>query len=46
MDTLWVFLKGSALHVSVAHDAFNFDISWLGIILVVGAALLIRHLRR
>ena len=46
MDTLWTFLKGRALYVSVAHDAFSFDISWLGIVLVVSAALLIRHLRR
>ena len=46
MDTLWTFLKGRALYVSIAHDAFNFEISWLGIALVVGALLVIRHLRR
>jgi len=46
MDTLWTFLKGRALYVSVAHDAFTFDISWFGIILVIGAMLLFRHLRR
>jgi hypothetical protein len=46
MDAIWTFLKGRALSVSVAHDAFNFDISWLGIILVVAALLLFRHLRR
>ena len=31
MEAIWVFLKGRALYVSVAHDAFNFDISWLGL---------------
>ncbi len=46
MDSLWAFLKGHALSVSVAQNAFNFDISWLGIVLIVAAALLIRYLRR
>jgi hypothetical protein len=46
VDTLWAFLKGRALYVSIAHDAFNFEISWLGILIVVAAMLLIRHLRR
>lgn len=46
MDSLWAFLKGRALYVSVAHDAFTFDISWLGIVLVIAAPLLIRYLRR
>jgi hypothetical protein len=46
MDALWTFLKGRALYVSVAHDAFNFEISWFGVFLVVGAALVIRYLRR
>lgn len=46
MDAIWTFLKGRALFVSVAHDAFNFEISWLGIVLILGAALIIRHLRR
>jgi hypothetical protein len=46
MDTLWSFLKGRALYVSLAHDAFTFEISWLGIVLLVAGALLIRHLRR
>lgn len=46
MDTLWTFLKGRALYVSIAHDAFNFEISWLGVVIVVAAMLLIRHLRR
>jgi hypothetical protein len=46
VDTLWTFLKGRALYVSIAHDAFNFEISWLGVVIVVAAMLLIRHLRR
>ena len=46
MDTLWAFLKGRALYVSIAHDAFNFEISWLGVLLVVAALLLFRYLRR
>jgi len=46
MDALWAFLKGRAIYVSVAHDTFSFDISWLGVVLVVGAALFIRYLRR
>jgi hypothetical protein len=46
MDTLWTFLKGRALSVSLAHDAFNFEISWLGILIVVALLLLFRYLRR
>ncbi len=46
MDALWTFLKAPAIHVAVARDAFVFDISWLGIVLVVGAMLLWRRLRR
>ncbi len=46
MEAIWAFLKGRALYVSVAHDAFTFDISWLGVILVIGAMLLFRYLRR
>jgi hypothetical protein len=46
MDALWTFLRGRALSVSVAHDAFNFEISWFGILLLLCAALIIRHLRR
>jgi len=30
----------------VAHDAFSFEISWFGILLIVGAMLLWRYLRR
>lgn len=46
MDVIWTFLKGRALYISVAHDAFNFELSWLGLILLIVFALLIRHLRR
>jgi hypothetical protein len=30
----------------VAQGAFSFEISWLGILLIIGALLLWRHLRR
>ena len=46
MDALWAFLRAPAIHVAVARDAFVFDISWLGIVLVVAALLLFRYLRR
>jgi hypothetical protein len=46
MDAVWSALNGRALAVSVAHDAFNFEISWLGVVLVSGAMLVWRHLRR
>ncbi len=46
MDTLWTFLKGRALSVSLASDAFTFEVSWLGVIIIVAALLLIRYLRR
>lgn len=46
MDSIWSTLNSRALSVSLAHDAFSFEISWLGILLVVGAMLLWRYLRR
>ncbi len=46
MDSVWAFLRAPALHVAFARDAFTFDISWLGVVLVVGALLLFRYLRR
>jgi hypothetical protein len=46
MESLWSLINTRALSVSVARDAFSFEISWLGIILVVGAMLLWRYLRR
>jgi hypothetical protein len=46
MDALWALIKGRALYVSFAHDVFNFEISWLGLALALGAFLLLRRLRR
>ncbi|HEX7967553.1 MAG TPA: hypothetical protein VF502_04995 [Stellaceae bacterium] len=46
MSSFWTLLNEHALSVSVAQGAFSFEISWLGIALVVGAVLLWRHLRR
>jgi hypothetical protein len=46
MESLWAFLRAPAIHVAVARDAFVFDISWLGIVLIIAALLLFRHLRR
>ena len=46
MQSLWSLINTRALSVSVAHDAFSFEISWFGILLIVGAMLLWRHLRR
>ncbi|MDE1969472.1 MAG: hypothetical protein KGI92_11255 [Alphaproteobacteria bacterium] len=46
METFLAFLRAPAVHVAIARDAFVFDVSWLGIVLVVGATLLWRRLRR
>jgi len=46
MQALWSLINTRALSVSVAHDVFNFEISWFGILLIVGAMLLWRRLRR
>jgi len=46
VDSFLAFLRAPALHVAIARDAFVFDISWLGIVLVVGAMLLWRWLKR
>ena len=46
MNQLWALLKTRALYVSFGHDAFNFDLSWLGVILIAAAVLIIRRLRR
>jgi hypothetical protein len=46
VDTLWTFLKGRALSVSRASDVFTFEVSWLGVIIIVAELLLIRYLRR
>jgi hypothetical protein len=46
MASFWTLLNERALSVSVAQGAFNFEISWFGILLIVGAMLLWRYLRR
>jgi len=46
MNYAWNVLKERAVYVSFADDAFHFDVSWLGIILIVAAMILWRRLRR
>lgn len=46
MISLWALVNTRALSVSVAQGAFEFELSWLGILLIVGAMLLWRFLRR
>jgi len=46
LDSFLAFLRAPAVHVAIARDAFVFDVSWLCIVLVIGAALLWRRLRR
>jgi hypothetical protein len=46
MASLWSLVNTRALSVSVAQGAFDFEISWLGVLLIVGAMLLWRFLRR
>ncbi|MGH8115083.1 MAG: hypothetical protein ACREPS_08540, partial [Rhodanobacteraceae bacterium] len=46
VDSILAFLHAPALHVAIARDAFVFDISWLGVALIIGALLLWRRLRR
>src|ERR1700730_15940475 len=46
MASLWSLVNTRALSVEVAQGAFSFEISWLGILLIIGALLLWRHLRR
>jgi hypothetical protein len=46
MGSLWSLLNERALSVAVAQGAFSFEISWFGILLIVGAMLLWRYLRR
>lgn len=46
MSAVWETLREQALFVSFAGDAFHFEISWLGIILVVVAMFVWRRLRR
>jgi hypothetical protein len=46
MDSLWAFLRAPAIHIALARDAFVFDVSWLGIVLVIAALFLLRYLKR
>ena len=46
MHSILNILRERALFVSFADDAFHFDISWLGIILVALLVLLWRRIRR
>ena len=46
MNSILGILREKALYVSFADDAFHFDISWLGIILVALLVFLWRRIRR
>ena len=46
MGSLWAFLEARAIHVAIARDAFVFDVSWLGVLLVIAALFLLRYLKR
>jgi hypothetical protein len=46
MSTLWAFLEAPAVHIAIARDAFVFDVSWLGVTLVIAALFLWRYLKR
>lgn len=46
MGPFWSLINTRALSVSLAQGAFNFELSWLGLLLIVGALLLWRFLRR
>jgi hypothetical protein len=46
VEILWTLLRERALYVSFAQNAFSFEISWLGIVIILAVALLIRYLRR
>jgi hypothetical protein len=46
MGSFWSLLNERALSVAVAQGAFSFEISWFGILLIVGTMLLWRYLRR
>ena len=46
MGSLWAFLEAPAIHVAIARDAFVFDVSWLGVLLVIAALFLLRYLKR
>jgi hypothetical protein len=46
MAAFWSLINTKALSVSLAQGAFSFEISWFGILLIFGAMLLWRYLRR
>jgi hypothetical protein len=46
LNAFWTLLNTRAISVSVANDALNFGISWLGIVLIIAAMLVWRRLRR
>ena len=46
MDSVWAFMRAPAIHVAIAREAFVFDVSWLGIVLVIGTLFLLRYLKR
>ena len=46
MISLWNLINTRAIAVSIADNAFHFEISWLGILLIIGAMFLWRRLRR
>ena len=46
MNSAWGILKERAVFISFAGDAFHFDVSWLGIILIIAAMVLWTRLRR
>jgi hypothetical protein len=46
MSALWAFLQAPAVHIAIARDAFVFDVSWLGVLLLIAALFLLRYLKR
>ena len=46
MTELWNILRERALFISFAGDAFHFEISWLGVILLIAGTVIWRRLRR
>ena len=46
MTTVWTALTHRAFAISVADDAVRFEMSWLGIIVVIAALLFLRLFRR
>jgi predicted ABC-type sugar transport system permease subunit len=46
MSSIWNTLRERAVYVSFAGDAFHFDISWLGVIILIAAVVMWRRLRR